>query len=90
MGESAKLEKYFSWAAKTLLFGTVLTPLIVTPSLFLFPFVFGKVIFFRVLVELALVFGVVVLVLRFCRSDSDESSRSGSETLQGRMTDSKR
>jgi len=61
------MEKYFSWAAKILLFGTALTPLIITPSLFLFPFVFGKVIFFRVLVELALVFGVVVLVLRFWR-----------------------
>jgi O-antigen ligase len=48
------MQKSLPSAIKFLLFLAALTPVIYTPSL-IFPFVFGKVIFFRVIVELALI-----------------------------------
>ncbi len=55
-------------AIKWLLFATILTPLIISPSLMLFPFVFGKTLFFRILISIATILGLSYLA---CRAGTD-------------------
>ena len=53
-------EKYLRWAIKFLVYASFLTPLIVMGDTFVFPFVFPKAIYFRILVELML--GLYILL----------------------------
>lgn len=50
---------------KILLFATALTPLVVSDSLFLFPFVFGKAVFYRGIIEIALILFLVNLLINW-------------------------
>ena len=72
----SKTEKVLSWFIKILLFLTVLTPFVVTPAWYLFPYVFGKTIFYRVVIEVALVLGAVLFALRAWHSRSDQTNRT--------------
>ncbi|MFH0712287.1 MAG: O-antigen ligase family protein [Candidatus Jorgensenbacteria bacterium] len=68
-----KAEKILSWVVKILLFLTVLTPFVVTPAWHLFPYVFGKTIFYRAIIEIALGLGVALLAVRAWRGRIDWS-----------------
>ncbi len=61
---SMNFSKILSWQIKLLLLATALTPLIVVDSWYFFPFVFGKVIFYRSVIEVALALFVVYLLVR--------------------------
>ena len=55
-------QNYFNKALKYLLFATAFTPWVVTHST-VFPFITGKVFFFRGLVEIALILFILQVVL---------------------------
>ncbi len=65
---------------KILLIATVLTPFIVTPSWYLFPYVFGKTIFYRVVIEVALALGAVLFAVRSYKSDRTNQTNQTDRT----------
>ena len=56
-----KLNKILIISIKSLLFSTALTPLVITWSV-IFPYIFGKVVFFRSIIEIALILFLVYLL----------------------------
>ncbi|MCX6779470.1 MAG: O-antigen ligase family protein [Candidatus Magasanikbacteria bacterium] len=56
-------EKYLLWGIKILVYASFIMPLIVMGETFIFPFVFPKAIYFRVLVELMLGLYVLLCIL---------------------------
>lgn len=59
--------RILSISAKALLFLTLLTPFIVSNALYLFPFVFGKMLFYRSAVQAALAVGMALCALLLFR-----------------------
>lgn len=57
------LEKKLVWAIKFLIYASFIMPLIVMGNTFIFPFVFPKAIFFRILVELMLGFYLLLCLI---------------------------
>src|SRR3990167_3941037 len=57
-----KLEKILLAVTKTGLYASLAMPFIVT-KFTLFPFVFGKAVFFQIVIEIALVFWVALILL---------------------------
>lgn len=67
--------KILSIIAKALLFLTLLTPFIVSNSLYLFPFVFGKMLYIRSIVQLAALLGVTLGAVLLFREPERVTSR---------------
>ena len=63
--------KILSWPIKLLLLATALTPLVVVDSWYFFPFVFGKAIFYRGVIETALILFVVLLLVQSYKNNQE-------------------
>ncbi len=64
-------QKILSWGIKILLLATALTPLIVSDYLYFFPFVFGKAVFYRSIIEIALVLFVIYLLVQSYKNNQE-------------------
>ncbi len=62
-----KITKYVNWALKIILYVTLITPLLIWSNT-LFPFITGKTIFFRIMIEIAIVLYTALALLdkKFC------------------------
>lgn len=65
-----KIKHYLPLAIKYLIYLTALTPIIFTNKIF-YPFIFGKTIFFRSLIEIALLFFLVQLIVKLFNSEEE-------------------
>ncbi len=61
--------KYLQTSIKLLLLATALTPLVLTRDT-IFPFIFGKMVFFRSIIEIALILFIIYLLLFFYQHKS--------------------
>lgn len=63
-------DKYLPVSIKSLLFLIAFTPLVTSDSLFFYPFVFGKTLFYRGVIETALLLFLVYLTVNFYKNRS--------------------
>lgn len=79
-----KIKNYLPRIIKYLLLAVALTPIIYTGQKTLYPFIFGKVIFFRSLVEIALIFSLIYLIIRLF-SSGDREFKIGTSFFKNRL-----
>ncbi len=79
-----KIKNYLPRVIKYLLLTIALTPIVYTGQKTLYPFIFGKVIFFRSLVEIALILSLIYLIIRLF-SSGDREFKIGTSFFKNRL-----